>query len=97
MLFPSFAEGYGIPLVEALAAGVPVIASDLPVFREIGQGVPELVAPDDDCAWEATIADYARADSLRRRAQLARLIDFDAPDWSDHFATLDRFLAVLAR
>ena len=97
LLFPSFAEGYGIPLVEALAAGVPVIASDLPVFREIGQGVPELLPPDDATAWIAAIADYALPDSVRRREQLERLSKFRVPDWQGHFATVDKFLTDLAR
>jgi glycosyltransferase involved in cell wall biosynthesis len=35
-LFPSSAEGFGLPLLEAMATGCPIIASDLPVFREIG-------------------------------------------------------------
>jgi len=97
MLFPSLAEGYGMPLVEALAAGVPVIASDLPVFREIGQGVPELLPPNDVAAWIAAIADYARPDSARRRQQLDRLSGFRAPDWHGHFATVDNFLMELER
>ena len=42
LLFPSFIEGYGLPLVEALELGVPVIASNLPVFREFAADVPEV-------------------------------------------------------
>lgn len=97
LLFPSHAEGFGIPLVEALAAGVPVIASDLPVFREIGQGVPELIPPDDAAAWSRTIADYAHSDSVRRREQLGRLAAFRVPDWRSHFEKVDDLLALLAR
>lgn len=36
LVFPSHAEGFGLPLVEAMQRGLPVMASDLPVFREIG-------------------------------------------------------------
>jgi alpha-1,2-rhamnosyltransferase len=36
LVFPSMVEGFGLPLVEALHYGCPVLASDIPVFREIG-------------------------------------------------------------
>lgn len=36
LLFPSIIEGFGLPLIEALHYGCPVMASDIPVFREIG-------------------------------------------------------------
>ena len=35
-LLPSEREGFGLPLVEALACGTPVVASDIPVLREVG-------------------------------------------------------------
>jgi glycosyltransferase involved in cell wall biosynthesis len=35
-VFPTLAEGFGLPMIEAFAAGTPVIASDLPVLREVG-------------------------------------------------------------
>lgn len=95
LLFPSLAEGYGIPLAEALAAGVPVIASDLPVFREIGQGVPELLPPNDLDAWHRAVCDYAQPSSLRRTAQVSRLGSFRAPDWSSHFAQIKSLLCKL--
>ncbi|WP_377806248.1 glycosyltransferase (plasmid) [Azospirillum sp. A29] len=36
LVFPSFYEGFGLPLIEAMACGCPVVASDLPVLREVG-------------------------------------------------------------
>ncbi|MFP0197121.1 glycosyltransferase family 4 protein [Pseudomonas sp. PHC1] len=36
LVFPSFVEGFGLPLVEAMQRGLPAMGSDIPVFREIG-------------------------------------------------------------
>ncbi len=96
LLFPSHAEGYGIPLAEALAAGVPVLASDLPVFREIGQGVPELLPVTDQAAWRDAIEDYARPVSARRTRQLERVTRFQAPSWEGHFARIDHLIESLS-
>lgn len=95
LLFPSLTEGFGMPLIEALQAGVPVIASDLPVFREIGEGIPDLIDPLDGPAWERAILDYARDDSRARKNQLARLSSFTPPTWDDHFAKVESWLAAL--
>ncbi|QFZ61862.1 glycosyltransferase family 4 protein [Pseudomonas aeruginosa PA99] len=36
LVFPSYVEGFGLPLVEAMQRGLPAMGSDIPVFREIG-------------------------------------------------------------
>lgn len=95
LLFPSFAEGYGLPLVEALASGVPVIASDLPVFRELCGNIPTYLAPDDESAWEGMICDYANFDSGPRQTQLTRLKAYAAPSWAEHFRSVEQWLARL--
>ncbi|MFX1766406.1 glycosyltransferase family 1 protein [Paraburkholderia sp. A1RI-2L] len=97
LLFPSFVEGYGMPLAEALAAGVPVIASDLPVFREIAGDIPEYLDPLDGPGWSAAIGQYARKDSAPRAAQIARMRNFVQPTWQAHFDVVDRFLEALPR
>lgn len=86
LLLPSFAEGYGLPLAEALAAGVPALCSDLPALREVGGEVAEYLDPLDGLGWMAAITDYAAPGSPRRAAQQARLRDWQAPRWGDHLA-----------
>jgi glycosyltransferase involved in cell wall biosynthesis len=95
LLFPSFAEGYGMPLIEALSLGVPVLASDLPVFGEIAGSVPEYIDPLDGRCWRELIEAYTPADSVPRAAQLSRLKAFRMPDWATHFAKVDALLESL--
>lgn len=51
LLFPSFTEGFGLPLAEALALGTPVLCSDIPVFREIGGDAAHYIDPLDGLNW----------------------------------------------
>jgi len=95
LLFPSFVEGYGMPLVEALALKAPVLASDLDVFREIAGDIPDYLDPLDGPGWLAGIQAYARADSPERNAQLGRIERFREPTWAEHFEHVDRFLETL--
>ena len=95
LLFPTLVEGYGLPLIEALASGTPVIASDLSVFHEIGQGIPDFIDPLDGPAWLRAIVDYAAPDSPARAAQMKRLATYRAPRWSDHFASVSAWVETL--
>lgn len=96
LLFPSFVEGYGLPLVEALACRTPVIASDLAVFRELAGDVPDYLSPIDGLGWMRAIEAYARDDSATRAAQIGRMSGWAAPTWEDHFARVDAWLEQLS-
>lgn len=94
LLMPSFAEGFGLPIVEALRLGTPVIASDLPAFREIAGDIPDYARPTDLDSWERLIRAYVR-NSPERARQQARLEGYAAPAWADHFTTVERWLRLL--
>jgi len=92
LLFPSFVEGYGLPLVEALNLGVPVLASDLPVFREIVADIPEYLDPLDAIGWMKCIESFSEPNCPLRAAQLRRMSKFAPPTWAKHFALLEQLL-----
>jgi glycosyltransferase involved in cell wall biosynthesis len=81
LIAPSRAEGFGLPLAEAMALGVPVICSDLPVFAEVA-GDAALAVPVGDSAALASAVEAIRADgALRRRLVHAGLQRAKRFDW----------------
>jgi glycosyltransferase involved in cell wall biosynthesis len=92
MLMPSFEEGFGIPVIEALSVGVPVICSDIVAHREVGGAAPDYLDPLDGLGWMQMINAYSRADSPERTAQMARIETWLAPRWSDYFDIITRLL-----
>jgi glycosyltransferase involved in cell wall biosynthesis len=98
LVAPSRWEGYGLVLAEAMAAGVPIVASDLGAIREVtGDGAAAiLVAPDDAAALAGGLRDVleqpARAANLSARGRaLARHWS-----WATSAAALDRLYLELA-
>lgn len=81
LLAPSHAEGFGLPAAEAAALGIPVLASDLPVTREILSNYPIYAPPGDMPAWSVGI----RAMTLQAKSPRLRQVPAKVPDWTTHF------------
>jgi glycosyltransferase involved in cell wall biosynthesis len=70
VVLPSKAEGFGLPVIEAMACGVPVICSDLPVLRELADGVATFCDPNDPAAFARAITQILDAPTTTRARQL---------------------------
>jgi glycosyltransferase involved in cell wall biosynthesis len=93
LLMPSYAEGFGMPVQEALAVGTPVISSPLPAIKEFAGDIPDYAEPHDGMRWEELVKSYAADPSPARQAQLERLKLFKDTSWPEHFTLVQRFLA----
>ncbi len=81
LMMPSFSEGYGLPVVEAICAGLRVIAAPHDVYREIVGEVPIYCALGDVPAWSKAVERLSVPVKLPALVNEVRL-----PLWEDHFA-----------
>jgi glycosyltransferase involved in cell wall biosynthesis len=81
-VFPSLHEGFGIPLLEAMACGTPVVAADIDVFREVAGDAVVFVRPQDPHdiagAVERLLDERVRRDYRARGIQQSRRYSWDA-------------------
>jgi len=82
-IFPTLAEGCGLPLLESLWMGVPCVCSDLPVLRENADaGGCLTVAPQDRAAWQAALRRIIEDNALHRRLS-TEAIARPLPTWAE--------------
>jgi glycosyltransferase involved in cell wall biosynthesis len=91
-LFPSEREGFGLPLAESMACGTPVVASDIPVFREVGGDAAEYCAVEKIEAWADCVIrllherrNHQAAWLQRQQQAIRRAARFS---WDEHAAQL---------
>ena len=93
LLMPSFAEGYGFPIVEALTAGTPVIASDIDVFKEMGRGRLTYCDPGDPAPWLEAVR--VRARSGLQQSNAATPESENQTAWEEYFRSITTFVSSL--
>jgi glycosyltransferase involved in cell wall biosynthesis len=90
LLFCSYAEGYGLPLVEAASLGVPALVRDIPVFRELAVEGTEYFADDNSTSLAKSLFEFVEKQGEATATQRVSL-----PSWAD--ATADLLAFVRAR
>lgn len=96
VLLTSEAEGFGLPLVEALACSATVVASDIPVLREVGGAAALYCAVGNISSWVMTI-EQLLASSITASQRQQRLTQAAKYSWSTHARTIAETYQELAQ
>ena len=96
VVMPSRAEGFGLPVLEAMTLGVPVVTSDDPAMREVGGGATQIFPVGDPTALSAAIVGVLGDAGLRAQMIEAGRIRARDFDWLDSARTLWGLYARLA-
>ncbi len=92
LVFPSLAEGFGLPAAEAAALGVPVICSDLPVFHEVLGDYPIYLDPKDMYSWETKIRNLVKQRETGNSKNDGHRQATSLPTWEEHFNLVLRLM-----
>lgn len=93
---PSLVEGYGLPVLEAMAAGVPVVASDIPALAEVAGSAAVLVPPGDAAAWAAALRAVLAGPPASAARAAAAAAAVSGAGWERGAAVLHALLAAVA-
>jgi glycosyltransferase involved in cell wall biosynthesis len=85
LVYPSLEEGFGLPLVEALSRGLPVFASDIPVFHELAEGFVVFFRLDSPEELTGQLERFCRT---REYPVTRRTDEFRWPSWKESVASL---------
>ncbi len=91
LLMPSLAEGFGLPIIEALTLGTPVLASALPAHQEVGGTLAVYLTPHDEAAWGAEIIRLVEDGAYLAHLR-ARCADYHPLTAAQYFAGAANFL-----
>jgi glycosyltransferase involved in cell wall biosynthesis len=83
LVYPSLDEGFGLPILEAMAAGTPVVASTAGSIPEVAGDAAILVAPDDVDTLASSLVDVLGDDDLCRRLEQAGRRQAERFTWAD--------------
>ena len=87
-IYPSEYEGYGLPVVEALARGKAVLASNVGVVPELQAGLLKRLPPHDDQAWHAAIKEWLVSPEVRPARDADGSTGFRHPTWAESAAAI---------
>jgi len=79
LLFPSYSEGFGLPPIEAAMLGVPVVASNLPIYEEFLGDWAVYLPPNDIYSWKKEVERLASTQPTNTETP------FQPPTWAEHF------------